>query len=147
MKFTCSVTVDQPLALVAELFADPAKLHHYQEGFLRKELISGLYDIHFFDDMGIFESRMAEDLPGEQRRFDENEAASVDQILEEVDGDDDSLGQILDQIQEQSTVDTVEEKAAHMETDSVEDNSELVIDLDRVSEEVLHVFDGDRNIN
>ena len=88
-----------------------------------------------------------EDLPEELRRFDENEAASVDQILEEVDGDDDSLGQILDQIQEQSTVDTVEEKAAHMETDSVEDNSELVIDLDRVSEEVLHVFDGDRNIN
>jgi len=41
MKFTGSVDVHRPIAEVAALFADPTKLIHYQDGFLRKELISG----------------------------------------------------------------------------------------------------------
>ena len=41
MKFTCSVTINQPIEKVAELFANPEYLKEYQEGFIKKELISG----------------------------------------------------------------------------------------------------------
>ena len=41
MKFTGSIIINKPRALVAELFADPQHLHHYQDGFKRKELVSG----------------------------------------------------------------------------------------------------------
>jgi hypothetical protein len=41
MKFTCSVIINQPKEKVAAYFANPEYLGKYQEGFLRKELISG----------------------------------------------------------------------------------------------------------
>lgn len=41
MKFTCSVTIQKPRDLVVKYFADPYYLGEYQEGFLRKEHISG----------------------------------------------------------------------------------------------------------
>lgn len=41
MRFTSTVDINLPLEKVAVLFADPANLKHYQEGFLRKELIQG----------------------------------------------------------------------------------------------------------
>lgn len=42
MKFTCSVIVNQPIDKVAKLFADPANLKEYQEGFVSKTLVSGV---------------------------------------------------------------------------------------------------------
>ena len=41
MKFTCTVTINKPIKQVAEYFADPQYLKEYQDGFIRKELISG----------------------------------------------------------------------------------------------------------
>jgi len=41
MKFTCSVTINAPREKVVTYFANPEYLKEYQEGFLRKELISG----------------------------------------------------------------------------------------------------------
>ncbi len=42
VKFTCSVTIDKPKKLVANLFADPNNLAHYQDGFIKKQIISGI---------------------------------------------------------------------------------------------------------
>ena len=41
MKFTCSVVINQPKEKVAAFFADPKYLSHYQDGFIKKELVSG----------------------------------------------------------------------------------------------------------
>ena len=41
MKFSCSVVIDRPLDEVVDLFKDASKLGEYQEGFVKKELISG----------------------------------------------------------------------------------------------------------
>lgn len=41
MKFICSVTINRPKEKVARLFADPGTLKEYQEGFLKKEPVSG----------------------------------------------------------------------------------------------------------
>ena len=41
MKFKGSIDIDKPQAVVARYFADPQYLSEYQEGFLRKELVSG----------------------------------------------------------------------------------------------------------
>ena len=41
MKFTCSVIVEKPKQVVADYFANPNYLKEYQEGFQKKELISG----------------------------------------------------------------------------------------------------------
>lgn len=41
MKFTCSVIINKPKKMVADFFANPEFLGEYQEGFLKKELISG----------------------------------------------------------------------------------------------------------
>jgi len=41
MKFKCSVNIDCPIKKVVELFKDPRYLREYQDGFIRKELISG----------------------------------------------------------------------------------------------------------
>jgi len=41
MKFTSTVTINIPKEKVAAYFANPDYLKEYQEGFLRKELISG----------------------------------------------------------------------------------------------------------
>lgn len=42
MKFKGSVEIGQSQKRVAELFADPANLKEYQDGFVRKELVSGV---------------------------------------------------------------------------------------------------------
>jgi hypothetical protein len=41
MKFISSVTINAPKEKVADYFANPDFLGEYQEGFLRKELVSG----------------------------------------------------------------------------------------------------------
>ncbi len=41
MKFTNTVTINQPLDRVVELFKDPNNLQHWQEGFVSHELLSG----------------------------------------------------------------------------------------------------------
>lgn len=41
MKFKGSIEIKKPVALVAKLFADPAYLNEYQDGFIRKELVEG----------------------------------------------------------------------------------------------------------
>lgn len=41
MKFSGSIDINQTLEKVTELFADPAYLGEYQEGFVKKELVSG----------------------------------------------------------------------------------------------------------
>ncbi|MEM7085193.1 MAG: SRPBCC family protein [Bacteroidota bacterium] len=41
MKFTGLIDIEQPREKVVALFANPAYLGEYQDGFIRKELISG----------------------------------------------------------------------------------------------------------
>lgn len=41
MKFTCTVTINKPKNIVADYFINPDYLGEYQEGFVKKELISG----------------------------------------------------------------------------------------------------------
>lgn len=41
MKFTGTIDIDKPQEVVASFFANPEYLGEYQEGFLRKELVSG----------------------------------------------------------------------------------------------------------
>lgn len=75
MKFTCSVTIDQPLDRVVQLFKDPSKLKEYQPGFLRKEHISGtpweegavskMYYEFRKGEMELTETVMKNDLPHE----------------------------------------------------------------------------------
>ncbi|MBT8274335.1 MAG: SRPBCC family protein [Bacteroidia bacterium] len=42
MKFSCSVNIKQSKEKVAQYFADPTLLHHFQDGFKSKTLISGV---------------------------------------------------------------------------------------------------------
>jgi len=41
MKFTCTVYIHKSRQVVVDLFKNPDYLHEYQEGFQKKELISG----------------------------------------------------------------------------------------------------------
>lgn len=41
MKFTCSIDINSNLAKVKEFFLNPDNLKHFQDGFIKKELISG----------------------------------------------------------------------------------------------------------
>ncbi|MCE7992992.1 MAG: SRPBCC family protein [Roseivirga sp.] len=41
MKFTGTIDIDKPKEVVASFFANPEYLGEYQEGFLRKQLVSG----------------------------------------------------------------------------------------------------------
>lgn len=41
MKFKGSIEINKPITLVKQLFADPSNLKEYQDGFVRKELVSG----------------------------------------------------------------------------------------------------------
>lgn len=41
MKFKSSIDINQPQEMVANFFADPRYLKEYQDGFIKKELISG----------------------------------------------------------------------------------------------------------
>ncbi len=42
MKFTCFVDINQHIDTVVSIFSDPQHLKHVQEGFISKELISGI---------------------------------------------------------------------------------------------------------
>ncbi|MEP5611457.1 MAG: SRPBCC family protein [Cyclobacteriaceae bacterium] len=42
MKFKGSIDINQPIEKVSAIFADPENLKEYQEGFVKKELISGV---------------------------------------------------------------------------------------------------------
>ena len=73
MKFICSVTIQKPKELVASYFADPAHLGKYQDGFVRKELISGtigsegaiskMYYIYNKKEMDLTETILSNNLP------------------------------------------------------------------------------------
>tara|TARA_R110002073_G_scaffold145532_2_gene297667 strand:+ start:39461 stop:39901 length:441 start_codon:yes stop_codon:yes gene_type:complete len=75
MKFTCTVTINKPQQIVADFFADPTYLKEYQEGFQRKELISGnsgevdtvskLYYQNGKRKMELIETVLKNDLPNE----------------------------------------------------------------------------------
>lgn len=41
MTYKGSIDIYKPIALVTQLFADPASLKEYQDGFVRKELLDG----------------------------------------------------------------------------------------------------------
>jgi len=42
MKIKGAIEINQTRTKVAELFADPANLKEYQDGFIRKQLVSGI---------------------------------------------------------------------------------------------------------
>ena len=42
MKFKHTIVINKPVKKVAELFAEPTHLKEYQEGFVKKELVSGI---------------------------------------------------------------------------------------------------------
>jgi uncharacterized membrane protein len=42
MKFSCSITINQPRENVVAYFINPEYLGEYQEGFIKKELVSGV---------------------------------------------------------------------------------------------------------
>ncbi len=41
MKYAGSIEIDKPVEIVTKLFADPKSLKEYQDGFVKKELVSG----------------------------------------------------------------------------------------------------------
>jgi len=41
MKFTCTIDINASRDKVVSVFLDPSKQHHFQDGFIRKELLSG----------------------------------------------------------------------------------------------------------
>ncbi|MEM7103971.1 MAG: SRPBCC family protein [Bacteroidota bacterium] len=76
MKFTCSVNVDLPRERVIELWENPDNLHHWQDGFISMEHISGapgakdaeslmLYDMGHRGTMELREVIIKNDLPHE----------------------------------------------------------------------------------
>lgn len=42
MKFSCSTTISKPIKEVTDSFLDPESMKHSHEGFIGKELISGI---------------------------------------------------------------------------------------------------------
>ena len=42
MNFTCTVNINAPLNLVAQIFADPDQQKHFQDGFISKVPLSGI---------------------------------------------------------------------------------------------------------
>lgn len=79
MKFKSSIVIKKPQAIVAELFADPDNLGEYQDGFVRKELISGqagkkgaiskMYYKVGNNDMELTETVIADKLPDHFEAF------------------------------------------------------------------------------
>ncbi|MDH7447168.1 SRPBCC family protein [Aquimarina sp. 2201CG14-23] len=73
MKFKGYKDINKPQSLVAELFANPKYLGEYQEGFIRKELISGtesqdgavskMYYTHGSHEMELTETITVNNLP------------------------------------------------------------------------------------
>jgi len=79
MKIKGSIDINKPRNRVAELFADPDNLKHYQDGFLRKELVSGqggqdgavskLYYQYGKNEMELTETITANQLPDSFEAF------------------------------------------------------------------------------
>lgn len=75
MKFTCTVHINKPQHIVAEFFANVEHLGEYQEGFQKKELVSGepwqegtvskLYYQNGKRKMELTETILKNDLPNE----------------------------------------------------------------------------------
>lgn len=73
MKFNGSVEIDQPVQIVADLFADPDNRAEYQNGFVRWDLVSGtrgedgavskLYYVNRGREMVLTETVVANRLP------------------------------------------------------------------------------------
>jgi uncharacterized membrane protein len=73
MKFKGLIEIEQPIEKVVELFADPKYLGEYQDGFLRKKLVSGnrsengavskMYYKHGKREMELTETIIANNLP------------------------------------------------------------------------------------
>ncbi len=73
MKHRGSIVINQSLHKVAELFADPKNLKEYQDGFIRKELVSGaqgqvgavskMYYKHGKHEMELLETITKNELP------------------------------------------------------------------------------------
>ena len=73
MDFSCTVTINAPRDKVVDIFQDPTKMRHWQDGFISKTLISGnemqegaesrmLYEFGK-KDMTIFETILSNNLP------------------------------------------------------------------------------------
>ena len=79
MKFTCSVIIKKPKNIVADYFINPDYLGEYQEGFIKKELISGstskekavskLFYKHGKREMELTETILKNDLPDSFKAF------------------------------------------------------------------------------
>ncbi len=75
LKFNCDIEVDAPVERVAELWADPANLQYWQEGFLGIEHLSGekgqagakskMRYLIRNKEMDLFETILNNDLPRE----------------------------------------------------------------------------------
>lgn len=73
MKYKGSININKPKSVVAELFANPNYLKEYQDGFQRKELVSGemgqkgtvskMYYKHGNREMELTETITANQLP------------------------------------------------------------------------------------
>lgn len=73
MKHSGNIKIHQPLAKVAQFFADPQYLKEYQDGFIKKELIQGekgtvgaiskMYYRHGNRDMVLIETITKNELP------------------------------------------------------------------------------------
>lgn len=79
MKFTCRVTINKPKNIVADYFINPDYLGEYQDGFIKKELISGstskenaiskLYYKHGRGQMELTETVLENNLPDVFKAF------------------------------------------------------------------------------
>ena len=71
MKFTCSVDIDSPKHIVAEMFSNPDNLQYVQEGFKSKTLISGnegeegAVSKMVYEKLELIETIIKNDLPNE----------------------------------------------------------------------------------
>lgn len=73
MKYKGAIEINKPVELVTRLFADPGNLKEYQDGFIRKELISGgpgekgtvskMYYKYGKHDMVLIETIVSNNLP------------------------------------------------------------------------------------
>ena len=79
MKFEGHIDIQQSIEIVTQLFADPQYLGEYQEGFVKKELISGtagqkgavsnMYYQHGKHKMELKETILKNELPGAFEAF------------------------------------------------------------------------------
>lgn len=79
MKFEGHIDIQQSIDIVTQLFADPQYLGEYQEGFVKKELVSGtagqkgaisnMYYQHGKHEMELKETILKNELPSEYEAF------------------------------------------------------------------------------